>query len=300
MSPPCVLLVCPWSWMTAPAAWFAPVREGRHARTWVPATRVKGCGVTTPKTSARGRASVLVSVPPSDMITDHTMIKPQSNWTPSSPPAHGGDVCVLDGSVYQNGQTFIPSCKYQCVCRDGQITCVPRCNLDMMLPGPDCPMPRRVQVPGECCEKWVCDPQAEASSLGGFAMAGEWTDTYKSWCLESFRITFLNVPKSTTHDYWTSLELGACLSGSACPFQPTVRRKRSDLTAGTPAWTASSRPQSGAPAPKHVAWACPPGSPTRTGGVRWWSRPDYVWSDPAPTSWTRNNSLSSHQRFFLF
>lgn len=89
------------------------------------------------------------------------------------PAAHGGDVCILDGSVYQNGQTFFPSCKYQCVCRDGQIACVPRCNMDVMLPGPDCPMPRRVQVPGECCEKWVCDPQAEASALGGFAMAGE-------------------------------------------------------------------------------------------------------------------------------
>lgn len=63
------------------------------------------------------------------------------------------------------------------MCRDGQIGCVPRCNLDVMLPGPDCPMPRRVQVPGECCEKWVCDPRAEASALGGFAMAGEWTET---------------------------------------------------------------------------------------------------------------------------
>ena len=83
-------------------------------------------------------------------------------------------------------------------------------------------------------------------------------------------------------------------------FQPIARRKRSDLTVGTPAWTASSRPQNGAPAPKLVAWACPPGSPTRTVGVRWWSRPDYVWSDPAPTSWTGNNSLSSRQRFFFF
>lgn len=84
---------------------------------------------------------------------------------------------MLEGSVYQSGQTFFPSCKYQCMCRDGQIGCVPRCNLDVMLPGPDCPMPRRVQVPGECCEKWVCDPQAEASALGGFAMAGEWMET---------------------------------------------------------------------------------------------------------------------------
>lgn len=59
------------------------------------------------------------------------------------------------------------------MCRDGQVACVPRCNLDVMLPGPDCPVPRKVLVPGECCEKWVCEPQTEASALGGFAMAGE-------------------------------------------------------------------------------------------------------------------------------
>lgn len=82
-------------------------------------------------------------------------------------------MCVIDGSVYQNGQTFFPSCKYQCICRDGQVACVSRCNVDVMLPGPDCPMPRRIQVPGECCEKWVCEPQAGAIALGGFAMAGE-------------------------------------------------------------------------------------------------------------------------------
>uniref|UniRef100_A0A669CQB8 CCN family member 3 n=1 Tax=Oreochromis niloticus TaxID=8128 RepID=A0A669CQB8_ORENI len=32
-------------------------------------------------------------------------------------------VCVIDGSAYQNGQTFFPSCKYQCICRDGQVAC---------------------------------------------------------------------------------------------------------------------------------------------------------------------------------
>ncbi|KAL2101932.1 hypothetical protein ACEWY4_003693 [Coilia grayii] len=98
--------------------------------------------------------------------------------------AHKGDVCVLDGSVYQNGETFFPSCKYQCTCRDGQMACVPRCNLDVMLPGADCPFPRRVQVPGECCEKWVCDPQMEASALGGFAMAAfrqEETVGFDAW-----------------------------------------------------------------------------------------------------------------------
>lgn len=93
--------------------------------------------------------------------------------------AHEGDVCRLDGAVYQNGETFFPSCKYQCLCKDGQIGCVPRCNLDVMLPGPDCAIPRKIQVPGECCEKWVCNAQDEISSLGGFAMAGELRKTLK-------------------------------------------------------------------------------------------------------------------------
>ncbi|KAI1894206.1 hypothetical protein AGOR_G00113440 [Albula goreensis] len=95
-----------------------------------------------------------------------------------------GDICLFDGAVYQSGETFFPSCRYQCVCRDGQIGCIPRCNLDVMLPGPDCPFPRRVQMPGECCEKWVCETQSEASELGGLAMAAyrqEETVGFDTW-----------------------------------------------------------------------------------------------------------------------
>ncbi|KAF6725428.1 Protein NOV [Oryzias melastigma] len=97
---------------------------------------------------------------------------------------NAGNACVLDGSVYRHGQTFFPSCKYQCMCHDRQIACVPRCNLDVMLPGPDCPVPRRVHVPGECCEKWVCGSRAEASALGGLAMAAfrqEETVSFNGW-----------------------------------------------------------------------------------------------------------------------
>nr|XP_025965852.1 protein NOV homolog [Dromaius novaehollandiae] len=81
-----------------------------------------------------------------------------------------GDNCVFDGMMYRSGESFQPSCRYQCTCRDGQIGCLPRCNLDLLLPGPDCPFPRKVEVPGECCEKWVCDPRDDAI-LGGFALA---------------------------------------------------------------------------------------------------------------------------------
>eukprot|EP00066_Takifugu_rubripes_P014638 XP_011603904.1 PREDICTED: protein NOV homolog [Takifugu rubripes] len=135
--------------------------------------------------------------------------------------AHGGDACVLDGSVYQSGQTFFPSCKYQCTCRDRQIGCVPRCNLDVMLPGPDCPMPRRVQVPGECCEKWVCDPQAEASALGGFAMAAyrqEETVRFDGWD------SSLNCIEQTT-------EWGACSQtcGMGVSTRVTNKNRRCEM-----------------------------------------------------------------------
>lgn len=82
-------------------------------------------------------------------------------------------------------------------------------------------------------------------------------------------------------------------------LQLIVRRKLWVLTVGIPAWTALSRPQSGAPALKLAAWACPPGSPIRTVGVRWWSRADCVWSDPVTASRTRRSWHSLCQRYFL-
>lgn len=72
---------------------------------------------------------------------------------------------MFDGVIYQSGETFQPSCKYQCACQDGQVGCVPRCEEDLLLPQPDCPAPRKVKVPGECCEKWICDSN-ETGTLG--------------------------------------------------------------------------------------------------------------------------------------
>ncbi|XP_052016693.1 CCN family member 3 [Apodemus sylvaticus] len=80
-----------------------------------------------------------------------------------------GDNCVFDGVIYRNGEKFEPNCQYHCTCRDGQIGCVPRCQLDVLLPGPDCPAPRKVLVPGECCEKWICGSE-EQETLGGLAL----------------------------------------------------------------------------------------------------------------------------------
>lgn len=82
-----------------------------------------------------------------------------------------GDNCVFDGVIYRSGEKFEPNCQYHCTCRDGQIGCVPRCQLDVLLPGPDCPAPRKVAVPGECCEKWTCGPHEEG--LTSLALPGE-------------------------------------------------------------------------------------------------------------------------------
>ncbi|XP_015268505.1 PREDICTED: protein NOV homolog [Gekko japonicus] len=81
-----------------------------------------------------------------------------------------GDNCVFDGMIYKSGETFQPNCKYHCTCRDGQIGCVPRCNLDLLLPGPECPFPRKIEVPTECCERWACDSKEDVD-LGSLAMA---------------------------------------------------------------------------------------------------------------------------------
>ncbi|XP_028919410.1 CCN family member 3 [Ornithorhynchus anatinus] len=95
---------------------------------------------------------------------------PDPDGRPGVCTAVEGDNCVFDGTIYRSGETFQPSCKYQCSCRDGQVGCVPRCHQDLLLPGPDCPFPRKVEVPGECCEQWICDPP-DGTSLAGVALA---------------------------------------------------------------------------------------------------------------------------------
>ncbi|XP_069479087.1 CCN family member 2-like [Ambystoma mexicanum] len=70
--------------------------------------------------------------------------------------AHEGATCDLGGVVYRSGESFQPSCKYQCTCMDGAVGCIPLCADDLRLPSPECPSPRRVKVDGKCCEEWIC------------------------------------------------------------------------------------------------------------------------------------------------
>ncbi|KAM7395620.1 hypothetical protein PAMA_007066 [Pampus argenteus] len=92
--------------------------------------------------------------------------------------ARDGATCVFGGMVYKSGETFQSSCKYQCTCLDGAVGCVPLCSIDVRLPSPDCPMPRRVKVPGKCCEEWVCDTPYTNSFIGSVLAAYREEETY--------------------------------------------------------------------------------------------------------------------------
>ncbi|KAJ0054984.1 hypothetical protein NL108_008703, partial [Boleophthalmus pectinirostris] len=62
-----------------------------------------------------------------------------------------GTGCEHDGVIYRNGQSFKPSCKYQCVCVNGAIGCVSLCT-ESQPPRVWCQSPRRVKIRGQCCE----------------------------------------------------------------------------------------------------------------------------------------------------
>ncbi|NP_001015041.1 CCN family member 2a precursor [Danio rerio] len=92
--------------------------------------------------------------------------------------ARDGATCVFGGMVYRSGESFQSSCKYQCTCLDGAVGCVPLCGMDIRLPSPDCPMPRRVKVPGKCCEEWVCDSPRQNTFVGSALAAYREEETY--------------------------------------------------------------------------------------------------------------------------
>ncbi|XP_026144709.1 WNT1-inducible-signaling pathway protein 1-like isoform X3 [Carassius auratus] len=67
-----------------------------------------------------------------------------------------GTGCEHKGMIFRNGQSFQPNCKYQCLCVNGAIGCVSLCN-ESQPPRVWCQNPQRVQIPGRCCEQWICD-----------------------------------------------------------------------------------------------------------------------------------------------
>ncbi|XP_070701004.1 CCN family member 1-like [Pempheris klunzingeri] len=75
-----------------------------------------------------------------------------------------GRTCEYNNKIYQNGEIFRPNCKHQCTCMDGAVGCVSLCPHELTLPKLGCARPRRVKVPGLCCEQLVCPQEAKIES----------------------------------------------------------------------------------------------------------------------------------------
>ncbi|XP_040910357.1 CCN family member 1-like [Toxotes jaculatrix] len=75
-----------------------------------------------------------------------------------------GRTCEYNNKIYQNGEIFHPNCKHQCTCMDGAVGCVSLCPRELSLPKLGCARPRRVKVPGRCCEQLVCSEEAKPES----------------------------------------------------------------------------------------------------------------------------------------
>lgn len=76
-----------------------------------------------------------------------------------------GRTCEYNNKIYQNGEIFRPNCKHQCTCMDGAVGCVSLCPHELTLHKHGCAKPRRVKVPGRCCEQLFCpeDKKMEGS-----------------------------------------------------------------------------------------------------------------------------------------
>ncbi|NXF88985.1 WISP2 protein, partial [Eubucco bourcierii] len=119
------------------------------------------------------------------LICDYRMASAGTGATCNFEDSEEG--CEVHGRFYRDGEIFQPSCKLQCRCLDGGFTCVPLCQEDVRLPTPDCPYPRRVEIPGKCCPEWTCDARDQhlrrdavaASSLLSY-LCQEWSTEWST------------------------------------------------------------------------------------------------------------------------
>ncbi|XP_071487054.1 uncharacterized protein [Diadema antillarum] len=126
---------------------------------------------------------------PGDMIPDlqtcpHPILNepPEGECCPqwACPPPPNS--CELNGNTYEDGEYFDVVCSMRCQCREGSVLCVPRCPISFATATVDCPIPKKVQLPGECCMQWECEQPPAPGCMyhgpsGNITMEdGEWMD----------------------------------------------------------------------------------------------------------------------------
>lgn len=120
-----------------------------------------------------------------------------------------GRTCEYSNKIYQNGEIFRPNCKHQCTCMDGAVGCVSLCPHVVIVPKMGCAKPRRMKVPGGCCEQLVCPEESpvgkkhmkkhrkdnrvsENDPTEGNELSPEWTGGSKSLPGERFGFGYDN------------------------------------------------------------------------------------------------------------
>lgn len=69
-----------------------------------------------------------------------------------------GRHCLYKGKRLENGAVIETSCKRDCQCLDGSISCVIKCPHESTSPPPsECPNARLRSVEDRCCNTWMCD-----------------------------------------------------------------------------------------------------------------------------------------------
>ncbi|XP_030597832.1 CCN family member 2b [Archocentrus centrarchus] len=116
--------------------------------------------------------------------------------------AQEGQTCDLRGVIYRSGESFQPSCKHHCVCINGEIGCVSLCVSKVRLPSPDCPYPHHIQIPGKCCEEWICHqtPQYQLfqSGIAGSSQIQSLPSSYPTLVLKN--TSPLGLPEENPRD----------------------------------------------------------------------------------------------------
>jgi len=65
--------------------------------------------------------------------------------------------CVVNGSVYSDGDQFSPNCSQLCTCQDGRYACSTKCPQELRAPSSvHCQDSQLVTIKDRCCKEWVC------------------------------------------------------------------------------------------------------------------------------------------------
>ena len=79
-----------------------------------------------------------------------------------------GRPCVVGGVTYSSGEKFQPSCHLNCTCLNGDIGCMPACEIDLKRTPPTCQPGYRVKrvrnKSSGCCDEYKCISERELYS----------------------------------------------------------------------------------------------------------------------------------------